>query len=126
MEMAKTRHAIEATVGANPVVIFTYEWSPFSLEAKTLLDGLGVSYQEISLGREWLPGLIKEDGARIRAALLEMTGQSSLPHIFVNGKSIGGLFSGTPGLVPALEQGTFMKMVHYGALSWLDDEMSLR
>jgi anaphase-promoting complex subunit 7 len=27
IEMAKTRHAVEATVGANPVVIFTYEWN---------------------------------------------------------------------------------------------------
>jgi hypothetical protein len=40
-----------------------------------------------------------------------MTGQSSLPHIFIGGKSVGGLFSGTPGLVPALEQGILMGMV---------------
>jgi hypothetical protein len=40
-----------------------------------------------------------------------MTGQSSLPHIFIGGKSIGGLFSGTPGLVSALEQGKLLNMV---------------
>jgi hypothetical protein len=33
----------------------------------------------------------------------ERTGQSSLPHVFVGGQSIGGLYSGTPGLA-ALQQ----------------------
>jgi hypothetical protein len=53
--------------------------------------------------------LIKDPAKR--AALLEITGQSSLPNIFIGGASIGGLFSGTPGLVPALEQGQLMNMI---------------
>jgi glutaredoxin len=93
------------------VVVYTYELSPFSFETKALLDSLEISYKEISLGREWIPGLISEGGSQTRAALLEMTGQSSLPHVFVGGKSIGGLFSGTPGLIPALEQGSLREMV---------------
>jgi glutaredoxin len=104
-EIAKAKADIETEIQSNPVVIYTYKLSPFSSEAKTLLDSLNISYKEISLGQEWIPGLIKEGGSQTRAALLEMTGQSSLPHIFVGGKSIGGLFSGTPGLVPALESG---------------------
>ena len=40
-----------------------------------------------------------------------MTGQSSMPHVFIGRKPIGGLFSGTPGLIPALEQGILMDMV---------------
>jgi glutaredoxin len=71
------------------------------------LDNLGVSYKEISFGMEWIPGLISDPVKR--AALSEMTGQTSLPHVFIGGKSIGGLFSGTPGLVPSLEEGTLMK-----------------
>ena len=31
-----------------------------------------------------------------RAALLEMTGQSSLPHVFIDGQHVGGLFTGSP------------------------------
>ena len=34
-----------------------------------------------------------------------MTGQSSLPHIFIGGESIGGLSTGTPGLAALLESG---------------------
>lgn len=63
----------------------------------------------MSLGKEWIPGLIKDPAKR--AALLEITGQSSLPNIFIGGTSIGGLFSGSPGLVPALERGQLMKMI---------------
>jgi glutaredoxin len=83
--------------------------SPFCTEATTLLENCGIKFKEISLGKEWIPGLIKDPTKR--AALLEITGQSSLPHIFVGGTSIGGLFSGSPGLVPALEQGQLMKMI---------------
>ncbi len=109
IERAQTQ--IEAEVESEPVVMYTYGLSPFSIEAKKLLDSLNVPYKEVSLGGEWLPGLIGEGGSQKRAALLEMTGQSSLPNIFIGGKSIGGLFSGSPGLVPLLEQGKFRGMV---------------
>lgn len=108
-DMASTKAEIDTEVSSAPVVIFTYSLSPFCTQATELLDNLGVEYKEISLGSEWVPGLISEPAKR--AALGEMTGQTSLPHIFVGGKSIGGLFSGTPGLVPSLEEGTFLKQV---------------
>ncbi|VEU43603.1 unnamed protein product [Pseudo-nitzschia multistriata] len=107
--LESARREIEAEVSRKAVVVYTYELSPFSSETKSLLERLGVEYKEISLGKEWLPGLIAENGAIKRAALLDMTGQSSLPHIFVDGKSIGGLYSGSPGLVPMLERGEFSK-----------------
>jgi len=100
---------IEAEAASAPIIVYTYELSPFSTETTLLLDRLGVEYKNISLGKEWLPGLIAENGAMKRAALLEMTGQSSLPHIFVDGKPIGGLFSGSPGLIPMLQNGEFFK-----------------
>lgn len=106
-----TRKVIEEEISSAHVVIYTYELSPFCTEATALLGNLGIEYKEISLGKEWIPGLIAEGGAAKRAALGGMTGQTSLPHVFVNGKSVGGLFSGTPGIVPALEEGKFVSMV---------------
>ncbi|GKY92517.1 hypothetical protein MPSEU_000222000 [Mayamaea pseudoterrestris] len=111
MEIERAMAEIEADTKANPVLVYTYGLSPFSSECKALLDSLNISYTEVSLGQEWLPGLIKEGGAAKRAALLKMTGQSSLPHIFIGGKSIGGLYSGSPGLLPALEAGVLRNMV---------------
>ena len=34
-----------------------------------------------------------------------MTGQTSMPHVFIGGKSIGGLATGTPGLNALLKSG---------------------
>jgi hypothetical protein len=65
----------------------------------------------VSLGKEWIPGLMAPGGAATRAELGKMTGQTSLPHVFVGGKSVGGLYSGTPGLVPALDAGELTPML---------------
>eukprot|EP00532_Pseudo-nitzschia_australis_P014970 CAMPEP_0168274592 /NCGR_PEP_ID=MMETSP0141_2-20121125/17376_1 /TAXON_ID=44445 /ORGANISM="Pseudo-nitzschia australis, Strain 10249 10 AB" /LENGTH=481 /DNA_ID=CAMNT_0008216181 /DNA_START=64 /DNA_END=1509 /DNA_ORIENTATION=- len=107
--LEEAKREINTEAASDPVVVYTYELSPFSSETKSLLDRLDVEYKEISLGKEWIPGLIAENGAIKRAALLEMTGQSSLPHIFIDGKPIGGLFSGSPGLLPLLKSGEFSK-----------------
>lgn len=107
--IAAAKKEIEKLTTDYPVVVFTYDLSPFSSETKALLDNLDIDFKEYSLGLEWLPGLLKEPEKR--AALLELTGQSSLPHIFIGGKSIGGLYSGTPGLLPGLEQGVILDMV---------------
>lgn len=116
LNLKRASESIEEKVRSHPVVIYTFTLSPFSSEAKLLLDRLGIEYHEISLGKEWLPGLISdgdggESGSLVRASLLDTTGQSSLPHIFVGGTSVGGLFSGTPGLIPGLEDGTLLPMV---------------
>lgn len=110
-ELESAKAEIKREISAASVVVYTYELSPFSFEVKALLDSLKVEYKEVSLGKEWLPGLIAPNGAIKRAALLDMTGQSSLPHIFIGGKPIGGLFSGDPGLVPLLEQGMLSPML---------------
>jgi glutaredoxin len=100
---------ITKEVNANAVVVYTYKLSPFCFEATALLRRLDIPHTEISLGLEWVPFLIND--APKRAALGKLTKQTSLPHIFVGGTSVGGLFSGTPGMIPALEQNTFQTMV---------------
>ena len=110
--IAQEMEIIQSAASSHPVLIYTYELSPFSFECKALLDSCSIPFKEISLGQEWIPGMIQEGGSITRAALLQMTGQSSLPHIFVNGKSIGGLFTGTPGLLPALEEGSLTALMN--------------
>jgi glutaredoxin len=111
--LAKQRE-IDADLQLAPIVVYTYQWSPFCSEAMMVLKRLNYveddgDIKEISLGYEWIPGLIQDAGKR--AALGERTGQTSLPHIFVGGESIGGLFSGAPGLIPSLESGRFPQLV---------------
>lgn len=110
-QVAKATAEIELEMESAPVVVYTYDLSPFSWETKSLLDSLNVEYKEVSLGKEWFPGFINEGGAQKRAALLEMTGQSSLPHVFVGGTWVGGLFGDKTGLIPALNDGSFWDLL---------------
>ena len=38
-------------------------------------------------------------------------GQSSLPHVFIGGQSVGGLYSGTPGLLELQKEGKLRPML---------------
>lgn len=108
VEISRAKAEIEEEIQSGTVVIYTYSLSPFCTEAIGVLENLDIDYKEISLGAEWVPFLINEGGSQKRAALAELTGQSSLPHIFVDGKSIGGLYEG---LLPALEDGRLSSLI---------------
>lgn len=99
----ETRRALKAEAKSAPVVIYTYSLSPFSTEATALLDSLGAEYKEVVLAPEWF--LMLGEGAAKRAELSALFGRSSLPHIFIGGRSIGGLAEGEPGLIPLYESG---------------------
>ena len=107
-EIVAAKAEIEKDIASNKVVIYTYSLSPFCTEALGVLSSLDIDYKEMSLGLEWVPFLISDEGAKKRAALGAMTGQTSLPHVFVDGKSIGGLYEG---LLPALEDGSFQSLL---------------
>jgi len=112
-DFTAARKEIEDTIRSEKIVIYTYGLSPFSAEAVGVLDELGAKYKKIELGLEWF--LLDKEKSTIRAELLEMTGQSSLPHVFVDGRHIGGLFTGTPdgsspGLAGLKESGELKQM----------------
>lgn len=114
------RKQIDDTIHSSPIVIYTYGLSPFSSEAIAVLDDISddldckCKYERVELGLEWF--LLNKEQSVLRTALLNMTGQSSLPHVFVNGKHIGGLFTGTPdgsypGLASMKESNEIQKMI---------------
>jgi len=108
-DQAEIRAAIEAESKSAPVVMYTLSQSPFSIEAKRLLDESQIEYKEIELAPLFI--LAEGENAAKRAELGAMTNRTSLPHIFVNGQSIGGLYDGTPGLVPLVENGELETLV---------------
>ncbi|CAE8624071.1 unnamed protein product [Polarella glacialis] len=71
-DAAEVRAAIEAEVKSAPVVIYSYELSPFSTEAKQLLDAAGADYKEVSLGAAWF--LASPEAAAKRTELGAMHG----------------------------------------------------
>lgn len=102
------------------VVIYTYKLSPFCTEAIALLDSMDATYKTIELGSEWF--LLGAEESAKRAVMGEMTGQTSLPQIFINGKSIGGLYSGTPGLSSLYEDNKLKEVLAAaGAIDAVDE-----
>ena len=85
-----------------PCVIYTYGLSPFSTEAVALLEAKGAKFEVKELGPEWF--LLGPRASVKRAELEAMTGQSSLPHVFIGGEHVGGLATG-PGIATLDESG---------------------
>jgi glutaredoxin len=113
-DYTKAKKEIEDTISSNGVVVYTYGLSPFSAETLGVLDEIGADYENVEVGLEWF--LLDKEKSALRAQLLEMTGQSSLPHVFINGEHVGGLFTGSsdgsyPGLAGLKESGELQKMI---------------
>ncbi|KAL3774697.1 hypothetical protein ACHAW5_003769 [Stephanodiscus triporus] len=87
--VAEAKAEIYDEISSRPVVIYTYEYSPFCSEAVALLRRIGIDHVEISLGKGWIPGLLTRPEKRV--ALLEITRPiTRCPSVFIGGKSIGG------------------------------------
>jgi len=80
----EARRDIEETTAGNGVVVYTYGLSPFSSEALAVLDEAGADYENVEVGLEWF--LLGRERSALRAQLLEVTGQSSLPQVFIDGE----------------------------------------
>ena len=79
MALAKAKE----TVSSNPVVVFSKTTCPYCIQVKQLLSRLGAKSKVIELDTE-------SDGSEIQSALLEWTGQRTVPNVFIGGTHIGG------------------------------------
>ncbi|XP_057516284.1 glutaredoxin-like [Amaranthus tricolor] len=83
---AETKMALEKAqnlVSSNPVMVFSKTYCGFCDRVKKLLKQLDANFQVMELDKE-------ADGDAIQAALLEWTGQRTVPNVFIGGKHIGG------------------------------------
>ena len=83
-DRAAAREDIERAISRDEIVVYTYGLSPFSGEALAVLDEVGAKYANIVVGDEWF--LLDRERSALRSELLELTGQSSLPHVFIGGR----------------------------------------
>lgn len=65
------------------LVVFSKSYCPYCQNSKRILDGYGAKYAAYELNQE-------EDGADLQAALLTITGQRTVPNIFIGKQHIGG------------------------------------
>ncbi|TNV75171.1 hypothetical protein FGO68_gene10928 [Halteria grandinella] len=82
MSAIKTR-VQEMISQTGKVLVFSKTWCPYCTEAKEVFSSVDVQYETIELDKV-------ADGDKIQAALHEITGQKTVPNIFVGGTHIGG------------------------------------
>ena len=90
----------QAAIKASKVMVFAKTYCPHSIKAKAAITQLSPLFSVMELD-------VVKDGAEIQAALLEMTGQKTVPSIFVNGQHVGGCDA----TLAAIASGEFQKML---------------
>ncbi|KAL4792416.1 thioredoxin-like protein [Aspergillus venezuelensis] len=81
MSAAKTK--AQKIIDENGVVVFSKSYCPYCQSSKSLLSELGAKYYALELDNV-------DDGAAIQDALQEISGQRTVPNIYISQKHIGG------------------------------------
>ncbi len=63
--------------------MFSKSYCPYCKATKSTLDRHGAKYEHLELDQE-------EDGSELQNALYEITGQRTVPNVFINKDHIGG------------------------------------
>ncbi|TGZ79173.1 glutaredoxin [Ascodesmis nigricans] len=80
---AATKQKVQAIIDENPVAVFSKSYCPYCRATKTTLSEAGAKFFVMELDQV-------DDGSDIQAALAEITGQRTVPNIFIGRKHVGG------------------------------------
>jgi len=81
---SRMEESIRKTVTENTVVIYSKTWCSYCTEVKTLFKRLGVQPLVVELDQ------LGPQGPQLQKVLERLTGQHTVPNVFVCGKHIGG------------------------------------
>lgn len=82
-ESSESRQLVESLVRDNKVVVFSATYCPYCDKAKDAIESVGEKPVVVELDE-------RPDGRAIHQAVVQMTGQHTVPVVFVGGKNIGG------------------------------------
>ncbi|KAK3415282.1 hypothetical protein EUGRSUZ_H00830 [Eucalyptus grandis] len=81
---SRLEEAVRKTVAENPVVVYSKSWCSYSSEVKSLFKRLGVDPLVIELDE------LGPQGPQLQKVLERLTGQHTVPNVFIGGQHIGG------------------------------------
>ncbi|KAK7279471.1 hypothetical protein RJT34_24524 [Clitoria ternatea] len=81
---SRLEDTIKNTVSHNPVVVYSKTWCSYSSEVKSLFKKLGVDPLVFELDE------MGPQGPQLQKVLERLTGQHTVPNVFIGGKHIGG------------------------------------
>ncbi|KAF8936577.1 glutaredoxin [Dissophora ornata] len=77
------RSLVRTSIAQNPVMIFSKSYCPYCLRVKDLFDDLSVPYKALELDEH-------EYGSEIQQTLKMISGQSTVPNVYIKGYHVGG------------------------------------
>ena len=83
VEANDLKATIEADIKNNNVMVYSKSYCPHAGATKTLLKQKGINAKIIELDNV-------DNGAAIQQMLKEITGQGTVPNVFIKGEHIGG------------------------------------
>lgn len=81
---SRLEESVKKTLSQNPVVIYSKTWCSYSMEVKSLFKRLGVEPLVIEMDE------MGPQGRQLQKVLERLTGQHTVPNVFIGGKHIGG------------------------------------
>ncbi|KAG2785598.1 hypothetical protein PC129_g655 [Phytophthora cactorum] len=101
LHVEASKSSITDAIAKEKVLVFSKTHCPYCARVKGTLDVLDAKYEVVELDT-------RDDGVEIQSLLLDLTGQRTVPNVFINGKHIGGCddvmaLHATSELVPMLE-----------------------
>ncbi|KAM0054168.1 putative thioredoxin-disulfide reductase [Helianthus debilis subsp. tardiflorus] len=81
---SRLEDTVKKTVADNPVVVYSKTWCPYSSQVKSLFNQIGVQPLVVELDE------IGAQGPQVQKVLEQLTGQHTVPNVFIGGKHIGG------------------------------------
>lgn len=79
--MQNIREYIENLISSYQIIIFSKSFCPYCIKAKELFTQLKLSFKSIELDQV-------ENGKAIQEELAKLTGQKTVPNIFIKGKNL--------------------------------------
>mmetsp|Transcript_19067 Transcript_19067/g.26413 ORF Transcript_19067/g.26413 Transcript_19067/m.26413 type:complete len:150 (-) Transcript_19067:66-515(-) len=73
----------KSEIESNDVVVFSKSTCPFCTRTKRLMNDMEAGAKVIEINE-------LDNGADVQAALLEISGQRTVPNVFIKGKHVGG------------------------------------
>ncbi|CAN0024378.1 unnamed protein product [Ectocarpus fasciculatus] len=74
---------VHKAIQENKVMIFSKSYCPHCKKTKKLFSGMGIKPTVFEIDRH-------EDGPEVQSALQSLTGQRTVPNVFINGIHVGG------------------------------------
>uniref|UniRef100_A0A1D1ZDQ2 Glutaredoxin-C5, chloroplastic n=1 Tax=Anthurium amnicola TaxID=1678845 RepID=A0A1D1ZDQ2_9ARAE len=81
---SRMEESVKKTIAENPVVVYSKTWCSYSMEVKSLFKRLGAEPLVIELDE------LGPQGPQLQKVLERITGQYTVPNVFIGGKHIGG------------------------------------